>query len=98
MPDRLNRIVTRGGDKGETSLADGSRVSKADPRIALMGEIDELNSFIGVALAHDPGTEVREALLLAQHDLFDLGGALSFPGARSCRPRMSSASTPPPSG
>jgi len=81
MADRLNRIVTRGGDRGETSLADGARVSKADPRIALMGEVDELNSAIGVVLAHDPGAEVRETLILAQHDLFDLGGSLSMPGA-----------------
>lgn len=81
MPDRLTRIVTRGGDGGETSLADGARVPKTDPRIALMGEIDELNSWIGVALAHDPGAAVRDVLNLVQHDLFDFGGALAFPGA-----------------
>lgn len=81
MPDRLNKIVTRGGDKGETSLADGARLSKADPRIALMGDIDELNSWIGVVLAHDAGSVVGDVLTLVQHDLFDLGGALSFPGA-----------------
>jgi cob(I)alamin adenosyltransferase len=80
MADRLNRIVTRGGDKGETSLGDGTRVAKSDPRIALMGDVDELNSWLGVALAHQPGKAVGEALTLAQHDLFDLGGALCFPG------------------
>lgn len=80
MADRLNRIVTRGGDRGETSLGDGARVSKSDPRIALLGDIDELNSWIGVVLAHDPGPDVRGALELAQHDLFDFGGALCFPG------------------
>lgn len=81
MADRLNRIVTRGGDKGETSLGDGLRVSKSDPRIDLLGDVDELNSWIGVALARAPGDEVREMLTLAQHDLFDFGGALCFPGA-----------------
>lgn len=81
MPDRLNRIVTRGGDKGETSLGDGTRVLKSDPRIALLGDVDELNSWIGVVLAHEPGADIREILTLVQHDLFDLGGALCFPGA-----------------
>lgn len=81
MPDRLNRIVTRGGDKGETSLGDGSRVSKTDPRVALLGDIDELNASVGVVLAHAPGPEVSATLRLAQHDLFDFGGALCFPGA-----------------
>ncbi len=81
MPDRLNRIVTRGGDKGETSLGDGARVSKSDPRIALLGDVDELNSWIGVVIAQEPGEDVREILNLVQHDLFDLGGALCFPGA-----------------
>jgi cob(I)alamin adenosyltransferase len=81
MPDRLNRIVTRGGDKGETSLGDGGRVSKADPRIALIGEVDELNAWIGVVLAHQPGERTRATLERVQHELFDLGGALSVPGA-----------------
>ncbi|MEE2691508.1 MAG: cob(I)yrinic acid a,c-diamide adenosyltransferase [Pseudomonadota bacterium] len=81
MADRLNRIVTRGGDKGETSLGDGTRLAKSEPRIALLGEVDELNSWIGAALAHRPGEAVRETLISAQHDLFDLGGALCFPGA-----------------
>lgn len=81
MSDRLNRIVTRGGDKGETSLGDGTRVSKSDPRIALLGDVDELNSWIGVVIAQQPGADVREILKLVQHDLFDLGGALCVPGA-----------------
>ena len=81
MPDRLNRIVTRGGDGGETSLGDGARVSKTDPRVALLGDVDELNAHIGVCLSLAPGVEVGDTLLLAQHDLFDLGGALCFPGA-----------------
>lgn len=83
MPDRLNRIVTRGGDGGETSLGDGARVSKTDPRVALLGDVDELNAWIGVALAHQPGADVAGVLELVQHDLFDLGGALCFPGAKA---------------
>ncbi len=81
MANRLSKIVTRGGDKGETSLGDGTRVAKDDPRIALIGDIDELNSVIGVAIAHLGEGEVQGALVAAQHDLFDLGGALCFPGA-----------------
>lgn len=81
MADRLNRIVTRGGDKGETSLGDGARVAKSDPRIALLGDVDELNSWIGLVIAHEPGADVHDTLTLVQHDLFDLGGALCFPGA-----------------
>ncbi|MBY0423206.1 MAG: cob(I)yrinic acid a,c-diamide adenosyltransferase [Parvularculaceae bacterium] len=80
MPDRLSCIVTRGGDKGETSLGDGSRVSKTDGRVALLGDVDELNAQLGVCISREPGTEVGETLLLAQHDLFDFGGALCFPG------------------
>lgn len=81
MVDRLNKIVTRGGDEGETSLGDGSRVAKDHPRIGLLGDIDELNSRLGVVLAHDPSKEVQEILIAAQHDLFDLGGGLCFPDA-----------------
>lgn len=81
MPDRLNRIVTRGGDKGETSLGDGARVSKTDPRVGLLGDVDELNARLGVVLSLAPGPDVQHTLVLAQHDLFDLGGALCFPGA-----------------
>lgn len=81
MPDRLTKIVTRGGDKGETSLGDGTRIPKDDARISLLGDVDELNSWIGVILSHDPGETVHETLTGVQHDLFDLGGALCFPGA-----------------
>ena len=52
MSNRLKKIVTRGGDKGETSLADGTRLAKDDMRIALIGDVDELNSWIGVVVAH----------------------------------------------
>ncbi len=82
MSNRLTKIVTRGGDKGETSLTDGSRVAKDDPRIELIGDIDELNSWIGVVRAHAPGEEIDRVLEGVQHDLFDLGGAMSMPGAQ----------------
>lgn len=68
-PVRLTRIYTRGGDKGETSLGDGSRVSKLDPRVAAIGDVDELNSLVGWA-----GDLER-----VQNELFDLGADLSVP-------------------
>jgi cob(I)alamin adenosyltransferase len=70
-PVRLTRIYTRGGDKGQTSLGDGSRVSKLDPRVAAMGEVDELNSLVGWAGGVDR----------VQSELFDLGADLSVPYA-----------------
>ncbi len=81
MPSRLSKIVTRGGDKGETSLGDGTRIGKDDLRVALLGDIDELNSWIGVVITHLDDGEVKKLLGGVQHDLFDLGGAMSFPGA-----------------
>ena len=76
-PVRLTKIYTRGGDAGETSLGDGSRVSKLDPRIRAYGAVDELNSLIGVALATDSPDEVRDVLARLQNELFDLGADLS---------------------
>ena len=81
MSNRLTKIVTRGGDKGETSLGDGTRIAKDDPRIALLGDVDELNSWVGVLRAKLASPEILETLERVQHDLFDLGGALCFPGA-----------------
>jgi cob(I)alamin adenosyltransferase len=82
-PVRLTRIYTRGGDRGETSLGDGSRVSKLDPRIAAYGTVDELNSQLGVALA-TPGLppELEEPLRRVQNELFDVGADLSVPFER----------------
>jgi cob(I)alamin adenosyltransferase len=80
MGHRLSKITTRTGDAGETGLGDGSRVPKDDARIAALGEVDELNSAIGMVLAEEIPAEVRAALLEVQHDLFDLGGELSIPG------------------
>lgn len=70
-PVRLTRIYTRGGDEGETSLGDGSRVSKLDPRLVAIGDVDELNSFVGLAGGLDR----------IQNELFDVGADLSVPYA-----------------
>ena len=78
-PVRLTRIYTRGGDAGETSLGDGSRASKLDPRIRAYGIVDELNSHIGVALAGDLPPELRAPLARVQNELFDVGADLSVP-------------------
>jgi len=80
MGHRLSKITTRTGDKGETGLANGSRVAKDSARIAVLGEIDELNSNIGLLLAESLPDDVRAALLAIQNDLFDLGGEIATPG------------------
>jgi cob(I)alamin adenosyltransferase len=78
-PVRLTKIYTRGGDKGQTSLGDGSRVSKLDPRLRAYGIVDELNSQIGVALSGDMPEPLRATLERAQNQLFDVGADLSVP-------------------
>ena len=78
-PVRLTRIYTRGGDAGQTSLGDGSRVSKLDPRIGAYGAVDELNSLLGVVLAADCPVEIAEPLGRIQNELFDVGADLSVP-------------------
>jgi cob(I)alamin adenosyltransferase len=79
-PVRLTRIYTRGGDRGETSLGDGSRVPKLDCRIGAFGTVDELNAALGVVLAEDSLPErLREPLARIQNDLFDIGADLSVP-------------------
>jgi len=78
-PVRLTRIYTRGGDAGETSLGDGSRASKLDPRIRAYGIVDELNSHIGLALAGELPPALREPLTHIQNELFDVGADLSVP-------------------
>ena len=80
MGKRLSQIATRTGDDGSTGLGDGSRTSKNSLRIAALGDVDELNSQIGVLLAEALPDDVREALIDIQHDLFDLGGELCIPG------------------
>jgi cob(I)alamin adenosyltransferase len=78
-PVRLTSIYTRGGDAGETSLGDGSRVSKLDARIGAYGATDELNSLLGVVLAGDCPPAVCEALARIQNELFDVGADLCVP-------------------
>ena len=78
--NRLSKIVTRTGDAGTTGLGDGSRTTKDSLRIDAMGEVDELNSSLGVLLCEELPDNVRAALLDIQNDLFDLGGELCLPG------------------
>jgi len=78
--NRLSKIVTRTGDAGTTGLGDGSRTTKDSLRIDAIGEVDELNSSLGLLLCEELPARVRAALLDIQHDLFDLGGELSIPG------------------
>ena len=82
-PVRLTKIYTRGGDAGETSLGDGSRTSKLDPRIQAYGVVDELNSQLGVVLAGDVPEALRAPLQRVQNQLFDVGADLSVPFDRT---------------
>jgi len=77
---KLNKIYTRTGDDGQTGLVDGSRVSKADVRMAAIGDVDEANSVIGVALSADLAERFRSMLGRVQNELFDLGADLATPG------------------
>lgn len=83
MGHRLSKIYTRTGDAGETGLGDGSRVPKDSQRVHALGEIDELNSAIGLLLAEELPAGIRAALAGIQHDLFDLGGEVCIPGHSS---------------
>ncbi|WP_313952324.1 cob(I)yrinic acid a,c-diamide adenosyltransferase [Accumulibacter sp.] len=80
MGNRLSKIVTRTGDAGTTGLGDGTRVAKDSLRIETMGQVDELNSVIGLLLTEEMPDDIRQALTGIQHDLFDLGGELCIPG------------------
>ena len=80
MSNRLTQIATRTGDDGSTGLGDGTRTRKDALRVQAMGDVDELNSAIGVLLAEPLPADVRELLVAVQHELFNLGGELSIPG------------------
>ena len=80
MGNRLSQIATRTGDDGTTGLGDGTRVSKDHLRVHAMGDVDELNSHLGVLLAEPLPQDVRKLLVTIQHELFNLGGELSMPG------------------
>jgi cob(I)alamin adenosyltransferase len=82
MSNRLTQIATRTGDDGSTGLGDGTRVPKDHLRITAMGDVDELNSSLGVLLADPLPDDVRDLLVVIQHELFNLGGELSIPGYR----------------
>jgi cob(I)alamin adenosyltransferase len=86
---RIDRVVTRGGDKGETSLGDNSRVSKASPRIEAIGAVDEANASIGVLRLHTRARTVEDPMLARiQNDLFDVGADLCVPGTDADRLRV----------
>ena len=80
MGNRLTQIATRTGDDGTTGLGDNTRVSKDSGRPHAMGDVDELNSHIGLLLCEPLPQDVRELLVHVQHQLFNLGGELSIPG------------------
>jgi len=86
MGNRLTQIATRTGDNGTTGLGDHSRVSKNSLRVHAMGEVDELNSHIGVLLCEPMPEGVRDVLVEVQHQLFNLGGELSIPGFELLKP------------
>ncbi len=86
MANRLTQIATRTGDNGTTGLGDNTRVSKDSLRVHAMGDVDELNSNLGVLLCEDMPERVRELLIEVQHQLFNLGGELSIPGFELLKP------------
>lgn len=86
MANRLSQIATRTGDNGTTGLGDNTRVSKNSLRVHAMGDVDELNSHIGVLLCEALPADVRELLVEVQQQLFNLGGELSIPGYELLKP------------
>lgn len=80
MGNRLSKISTRTGDDGTTGLGDGSRTDKDSLRVEAMGDVDELNSHLGLLLCEDMPETLRHEMVAIQHDLFDLGGELCIPG------------------
>ena len=86
MGKRLTQIATRTGDNGTTGLGDNTRVSKDSLRVHALGDVDELNSHIGVLLCEELAPGVRELLVEIQHQLFNLGGELSIPGFELLKP------------
>ena len=80
MANRLSKIYTRTGDAGTTGLGDGTRVAKDSMRIVAMGDVDELNSVIGIMLTEPISNKIRDCLTRVQHDLFDMGGEICMPG------------------
>lgn len=88
MSRKATRIYTRTGDRGETGLPGGRRVRKDCPEIQALGDVDELNSVIGMILAHDLPADIRDSLTEIQHRLFDLGAELGNPRLKRVHPEM----------
>jgi cob(I)alamin adenosyltransferase len=89
---RIDKVITRGGDKGETSLGDGTRVAKDTQRVAAYGTVDEANATLGVLRLHTAGDNEADAMLMRiQNDLFDAGADLCVPGASGERLRLTDA-------
>ena len=80
MANRLSKIYTRTGDAGTTGLGDGTRVAKDSLRVIAMGDVDELNSVIGLLLTEPVSAKINDCLTRVQHDLFDMGGEICMPG------------------
>ena len=80
MANRLSKIYTRTGDMGTTGLGDGTRVAKDSLRVVAMGDVDELNSVLGLLLTEPLSAKIRDCLTRVQHDLFDMGGEICIPG------------------
>lgn len=86
MGHRLSKIYTRTGDDGSTGLGDGSRTAKDSLRVESFGDIDELNSHIGMLLSYELPATVEGLMTGIQHDLFDLGGEICIPGRAALTP------------
>ncbi len=80
MANRLSKIYTRTGDMGTTGLGDGTRVAKDSLRVVAMGDVDELNSVLGLLLTEPVSANIRDCLTSVQHDLFNMGGEICMPG------------------
>ena len=91
MGNRLSKIYTRTGDDGTTGMGDGSRVAKYSARVHAMGDVDELNSVLGILLTEPLRANIHAALKLIQHDLFNLGGELCMPGYAMIKPERVTA-------
>jgi cob(I)alamin adenosyltransferase len=88
MGNRLSKIATRTGDNGTTGLGDGTRTDKDSLRIHAIGDVDELNSNLGLLLSEAMPDDLRDELVGIQHDLFDLGGELCIPGYQMIKEKL----------
>jgi len=91
MANRLSKIYTRTGDAGTTGLGDGTRVAKDSLRVIAMGDVDELNSVIGLLLTEPVSAKINDCLTRVQHDLFDMGGEICMPGYDLIKPERVTA-------